>query len=92
MKNNIPWDPNPAIAGLLASPEMRALMFSKAETAKAIYQAAVAKRTGRLARSARTSTYFGGPKGDRWTGRLTVPEDYAASHEFGTDNNRPRTT
>ena len=86
MKNRIPT-PNPAVIALLKSPEIRALMFSKAETAKAIYQGVVTKRTGRLARSARTSTFLGGPKNDRWIGRLTAAEDYAASHEFGTDNN-----
>ncbi|WP_280393044.1 hypothetical protein [Nocardia wallacei] len=85
MKNNIPV-PNPAITKILVSPEMRSLMFERAEIAQALYREIVAKRTGRLARSARVETFIGGKKNDRWQSRLIVEESYAASHEFGTDD------
>lgn len=91
MQHDIPsWpaDSNPAVQGLLKSPEMRALMFERAETAQALYRDIVAKRTGRLARSARVETYIGGERNpnDRWCGRLIVEAPYAASHEFGFDD------
>lgn len=88
MKNHIPDNPNRAVRDLLVSPEMRALMFEKAEEAQAIYREIVAKRTGRLARSARVETFKGGVRhpGDRWSARLIVEARYAASHEFGTDD------
>lgn len=64
---------------------MRALIAGRAEVAKAIYQGIVAKRTGRLARSAHVETFIGGKRKDRWIGQLIVDAPYAASHEFGTD-------
>lgn len=86
-------DPNPAIGAALASPRMRSILTEVAEIAQALYRDRVAKRTGRLAASARVSTEFtrvlkGQP---RWVGILTVggagprgTASYAASHEFGT--------
>lgn len=57
-----------------------------------LYQALVAKRTGRLAASARAHVEIGGVRKDRWIGELVVggagPRGeafYAASHEFGHD-------
>ncbi|MFT4202192.1 hypothetical protein [Gordonia sp. (in: high G+C Gram-positive bacteria)] len=67
----------------LTGPECRRLVSRKASEAAMVYQALVAKRTGRLARSAKHSTVIGGAKGDRWVGRVTVDAPYAASHEFG---------
>lgn len=87
MRNNIPT-PNPAIAALLRSDQMRTLMAGKANQARAIYQAIVARRTGRLAASARATTTIGGVRNDRWVGRLTVGDTsapYAAAHEFGNE-------
>ncbi|WP_305780010.1 hypothetical protein [Nocardia nova] len=84
MKNNIPAPHNPAITALLKSPQMRSLVAERAEAARAIYQQIVAKRTGRLASSARVDTFIGGRHNDRWIGRLTVEAPYAASHEYGT--------
>lgn len=88
MKNNIPGYPNPALTAIAVSSEMRSLIDGRGQVAKAIYQQIVAKRTGRLARSARVDTFIGGRKNDRWVSRLTVGGEeagYAASHEFGTE-------
>lgn len=87
------YNPNPALAEILTSARMRAIVFEVAETAHALYVAQVAKRTGLLASSAHASTELSKVlKGqDRWVGVLTVggtgaggTVDYAASHEFGT--------
>lgn len=81
---NIPY-PNPALAAILRSQQVRRMVQAKAEEGQAIYQGIVAKRTGRLARSARIETFIGGAKSDRWCARLIVDAPYAASHEFGTE-------
>lgn len=88
MRHDIPAYDNDAVKEILVSPQMRSLMFEKAEIAQAIYQEIVAKRTGRLARSARVETFLGGDlrPGDRWCARLIVDARYAASHEYGTDD------
>lgn len=91
MRNNIrswPADSNPAVRALLLSSEMRALMFERGEMAQAIYRDIVAKRTGRLARSARVETFKGGTRRgqDRWCARVIVEASYAASHEYGVDD------
>jgi hypothetical protein len=87
------FDPNPAIGDVFASDRLRSIVFEVAELAQALYVDRVAKRTGRLAATARASTEFahvikGAP---RWVGELTVggtgragSVDYAAPHEFGT--------
>ncbi|MGW4325450.1 hypothetical protein ACWEKR_06115 [Nocardia sp. NPDC004573] len=94
MRHNIPYrdssgaGSNPAIAGLLVGPQMRALMFERAEMAQAIYREIVAKRTGRLARSARIETFRGGRMHDRWKSRLIIggsEAPHALGHEFGHD-------
>ena len=85
MQHNIPV-PNPAIRDILRSAQMRSMMLEKAEIAQAIYRGIVAKRTGRLAQSARPETFIGGGQRDRWCSRLVVEASYAASHEFGHDD------
>lgn len=88
MKHNIPANPNPALTAIGKGPEMRALISGRGQVAKSLYQAVVAKRTGRLARSARVATFIGGRKSDRWVSRLTVGgEDagYGTAHEFGNE-------
>lgn len=77
---NIPV-PNPALSAILKSDEVRSLVREKAEIAQAIYRGLVAKRSGRLARSARVQTF---EDDGRWKGRLIVDAPYAASHEYGT--------
>jgi hypothetical protein len=81
---DIPY-PNPALAAVLVSAEMQAIVLERAEVAKALYQAQVAKRTGALAASAQAHTEIGGVKHDRHVGYLTVGEGlaYGAAHEFG---------
>ncbi|MFD4442520.1 hypothetical protein ACFWPK_22395 [Nocardia sp. NPDC058519] len=77
-------EPNPFITQWLAGPICRSILFEAAEMYKALYQEIVAKRTGRLARSARVYTSF---VGDRWVATLQVGDAtafYGASHEFGT--------
>lgn len=74
----------------LKGPECRRMVGAKASEAQTIYQAIVRKKTGRLARSAKATTVIGGVKGDRWVGRVTVGESYAAAHEFGHDQNGTR--
>ncbi|WP_029932514.1 hypothetical protein [Nocardia otitidiscaviarum] len=88
MRHDIPDYDNPAVKGLLLSSQMRALMFERGEIAQALYREVVAKRTGRLARSARVETFKGGlvRPGDRWCARLIVEAPYAASHEYGVDD------
>ncbi|MBY0440984.1 MAG: hypothetical protein K2Q25_02415 [Mycobacteriaceae bacterium] len=85
MDVNIP-EPNRALTELLVSARMRAIVEERANTAAMLYQAQVAKRTGRLAASAHASTEIGGVRQDRWIGVLTVGSalPYGASHEFGT--------
>lgn len=89
MRNNIrswPADDNPAIRALLLSPGVRSLVQKRAEIARDLYRAIVAKRTGRLARSARVETFLGGQHQDRWCARVIVEAPYAASHEYGVDD------
>lgn len=99
MRNHIPYrdaggaGSNPAIAGILLSSQMRALMFERAEIAQAIYRDIVAKRTGRLARSARVETFRGGRLNDRWKSRLIVggsEAPYGLAHEYGFDDGDTR--
>jgi hypothetical protein len=88
VKHDIPANPNPALTEIAKGPQMRSLMFERGEIAQAIYREIVAKRSGRLARSARVSTFIGGRKKDRWVSRLTVGGEeagYGASHEFDTE-------
>lgn len=84
MDVNIP-EPNPALTELLVSERMRGMLAERAEAAAALYQAQVAKRTGRLAASAHVSTEIGGIHHDRWVAALTIGEGlaYGAAHEFG---------
>lgn len=81
------YHPNPALAEILVSEQMRAIVSEKANLARDLYQAIVAKRTGALAASARAHTEIepvikGQP---RVVGYLTVGGglDYALAHEFG---------
>ena len=92
MRNNIPYrdasgsGSNPAIAGLLLSSQMRALMFERGEIAQAIWYDEVAKRTARLARSGRVETFRGGRLKDRWKVRLTVggsEAPHGLGHTYG---------
>lgn len=81
--------PNQALAAILMGSPMRRLVQERAEAAQAIYVDEVTKRTGRLARAARVETFVGGLRNDRWCGRLIVDHrqaEYAASHEYGTDD------
>lgn len=84
MEVNIP-EPNEALTALLISPTMQAICLERAEAAKALYQAQVAKRTGALAASAHAHTEIGGVRHDRHVGILTVGEGlgYGLAHEFG---------
>lgn len=89
MRHHIPTNSNPAIAAILLSSRMRAMVFERAEIAQAIYRDVVAKRTGRLARSARAETIIGGRNKDRWVGVLTVggtEAPYGLPHEYGSDD------
>lgn len=79
------YQPNPALAEILVSQQMRDIVSDKANLARDLYQAIVAKRTGALAASARAHTEIepvikGQP---RWVGYLTVGTDHALPHEFG---------
>ncbi|WP_064075911.1 hypothetical protein [Prescottella equi] len=85
------YRPNHAgVGALLRGPDMRRLVQHKAELAQALYRARVARRTGRLARETRVFTFIGGPKNDRWIGRMVAYAPYAALHEFDRvdDNGR----
>lgn len=80
-------DGYPGIGQVLLSQPYRRLLESKGNAAAALYQALVAKRTGRLARDVQVRTHIGGRNSDRWVATVVVGErvPYAASHEFGTD-------
>lgn len=83
MEADIP-SPNPAIAALLLSPEMRNLMAQRGEVALAAYLAVVNVDTGQLASTAHVETYV---EGDRWKTSLVVgggEAEYAPYHEGGT--------
>lgn len=84
--------PNPAITNALNGTEMRRSLETVIHTAQMLFQAKVAKRSGDLAASARTSVHRGGIKEDRLVADLIVggqgprgTVDYSASHEFGTE-------
>lgn len=66
----------------LQGPECKQLVRSKTNEALLIWQALVAKRTGTLARSAKARTRM---SSGRWVGAVEVDASYAASHEFGHD-------
>lgn len=78
-------EPNPAVTAALLSPATRAFAEERANTALMLYQAIVAKRTARLARSGYAHAEIGGKNHDRWIGELVIGRgiDYGASHEFG---------
>lgn len=89
MDVNLPR-PNPALTAVLMSPTMARIVEERANTAAALYQSQVAKRTGRLAATAHAGVEVGGMKHDRFVGTLTVGgpgplgvAGYAAAHEFG---------
>lgn len=89
MEVNIP-EPNEALTALLMSQEMKAIVEERGHMAQMLYQADVAKRTGRLAASAQVQTEIGGVRHDRWVSHLTVGgegakgmADYGAAHQFG---------
>lgn len=88
-------EPNEALTALLMSARMRDIVSERANMAQMLYQAQVAKRTGRLAASAHAGPEVGGKYHDRWIGELLVggagsmgTPEYAASHEFGAAGHR----
>lgn len=85
--------PNRALAEILLEPKMWNIVRSRTELAKLLYQSIVAKRSRRLAASARVTVQIGGYDNDRPVGRLTVGEGlrYGAAHEFGHRFRRSRT-
>lgn len=74
------------------SPGLATMLLHEAEAVAALYQAKVAKRTGKLAASAHAYTTIGGHKKDRWIGKVTVATglDYGVLHEFGAKSNPAR--
>ncbi|AVJ50229.1 neck protein [Mycobacterium phage Mendokysei] len=84
---NIP-EPNPAVAAVKMSPRMRGILEHIGHTAVLLYQARVAKRTRRLALSARATVEVAGARHDTLAGVVTVGghgAGYALPHEFGAD-------
>lgn len=82
------YRPNPALAEIMVSQQMRDIVSERIQLAQLLYQAIVAKRSGALARSAHAHTSIETVlKGEpRWVGTLTVGGDfvdYALPHEFG---------
>jgi hypothetical protein len=89
MEVNIP-EPNAALTAVLVSAEMRSAVEQIGHMAQMLFQAEVAKRSGRLAASARVQTEIGGVRNDRWVSHLIVggtgaqgTVDYAAAQQFG---------
>ena len=72
-------------SAVLFSPRLGALLYSEAQEIVRLYQAIVAKRTGRLGASADASVGVGGRKNDRLVGRVTVGTglEYGVLHEIG---------
>lgn len=91
-------DPNPALTAILLEGRLAVYLGQVAGKVKDLYQARVAKRSGRLADSAHVQIERGGVRNDRWTAKVVVggdyvrnPKDgftYAALHEFGSPKNR----
>lgn len=82
--------PNEALAALLISSRMHEIVSERGHMAQLLFQAEVAKRTGRLAAAARVETEIGGKDHDRWVSHMVVggqgaggEVDYAAAHQFG---------
>lgn len=74
----------------LVGPECRVVVTERINTAEMLYQAEVAKRSGRLAGATRVTVQRGGPKRNYLEGVLTVGGqsargmvDYILPHEFG---------
>lgn len=89
MEADIP-DRNPWRRDWLRGSDSRALVGERINTAKMMYQAAVAKRSTALARSAHTTVMLTGSRAKYWVGILIVGEtglaaEYVLAHEFGAD-------
>ncbi|KLI04508.1 MULTISPECIES: hypothetical protein [Mycolicibacterium] len=89
MEHRVPL-PNPWRRDWLRGPECRALVTERIHTAQMMYQAAVAKRSSALARSAHTTVALTGSNVKYWAGTLSVGETgmaatYVLAHEFGAD-------
>ena len=82
--------PNPALAQILVSGQMKNVVRSVTELARTKYRAVVAKRSGKLAASARVRLHIGGHANDRWVGTLTIGEGtgHGLAHEFGHKSRR----
>lgn len=83
-------DPNPALAQILVSPQMGAIMTDATTQVLQIYVTSLEGRRhdgdrhpGAMAAAARAEIRIGGYKNDRLIGEVVVPVDYAASDEFG---------
>jgi len=83
-------EPNKALAAVLLSGEIRAAVEDRGHTAQMLFQAEVAKRSGRLAATARVQTEIGGVRNDRWVSHMIVGGQgalgtvaYGAAHQFG---------
>ncbi|OIN80871.1 hypothetical protein [Mycobacterium malmoense] len=81
---------NTFLGEFLLSNDCREMVGSIANNAEMLYQAQVAKRTGRTAASAHAHTEIGGVENDRWIGVMSVGEHGArgapgdvAAHEYG---------
>lgn len=91
-------DPNPALSAILMEGRLAVYLGQVAGKIKDLYQARVAKRSGRLAESAHVQIERGGHRHDRWTAKVVVggdfvrnPKDgftYGALHEFGSPKDK----
>ena len=66
--------PNPALAEILLSAQVRSMVFEVGEIAQALYRATGHRDSGSSARDARVSTHIGGADNDRWVATLTVDQ------------------
>lgn len=80
MEADIPA-PNPAVAALLVSEQMRTLVVGRAQIVADLYRQSVAKDTGELAGAVRVETFIGGRNGDRVCARVVADAPHAAVHE-----------
>ena len=92
MKCHVP-NRNPWRGQWLVGRECRVMVTERINTAEMLYQAEVAKRTGRLAGSPRVTVRRGGAKRNYLEGVLTVGGesargmvDYIPPHEFGASD------
>lgn len=81
------WAGHEGIGQWLQGPECQNMVQKFADRVAAIYEATVAKRTGKLAESITVDTHLvNHGNGPRWNAVVRATTPYAGFHEFGTSH------